>query len=157
MKYFLSKYIKSYNYFLSSEIQKENEREWELACKRYAEYINHNMGMFSKTFLNEYLKSGFHDFTIKEISLKYIAKSIWNVEVHLVKENRLYILKSKEVISYSSAIIELNATPLNSDYTYGEFYLDENGLWNHNFLFGDGNEVNLVSKKFVFQKKVLQK
>lgn len=156
MKYFLPEYLKMNNPSLSKEAREEHEREWTLACKRYAKYVNDNKGIFTKSFLNEYFKNGFHDYIIKEISLKYITKSIWNVEVRLAKDNRLFILESRGVVSYSNKAAEINSSPLNCYYTYGEFFLDDKGLWNHNFLFGDENEVNVVSKRFVFKKSIIK-
>ena len=60
-------------------------------------------------------------------------------------------LISKEVTDFSS-VVDISNGGLICDYLYGEYFKDDNELWHHNFLFGDYNEINITSRKFIFKK-----
>lgn len=155
MKYLLREYAAVGNLFLTPEEREQSEKQWEIACREYGEYIKNNKNIFSKSFLNAYQKDGFHDYNIKNVNLDFAdcknsCKQL-NVIISLEHHGKMCFLISKEVTDFSS-VVDISNGGLICDYLYGEYFKDDNELWHHNFLFGDYNEINITSRKFIFKK-----
>lgn len=153
MKYFLPEYVDISSPCLTEEERAFKEKQLAEACKKYREYIQKHIDVFSKSFLNKYRNGGFHDYKIKKIDFDFVdigIKTSLNIIIILENNDERYFLISKDVTDFSSSISIENMYFVN-DYLYGEYYKD-NEQWHHNFLFGDYNEINITSKKFIFRK-----
>ncbi len=145
MKYFLPEYL---------NITKEAEIKWEKACNEYAKYVEEHAKIFTKVFLKEYYNGGFHDYLIRRIDMNFVDKkfkeTILNIIIELEKNDKKYYFVHEEVKSCNMNNNEINNKLFNF-YLYGEYYKDEEGFWNHNFLFTNNSEMNITCKNFIFK------
>ena len=154
MKYFLSDLASHWNLHLTREEHNQRDKEWQKACDDYGKYLQDNAHLFSKSFLNKYRNGGFHDYKIKKIDFDFAnsgIKTSLNIIISLEHDGEMYFLISKDVTDFSSSI-EIQSLYFVNDYLHGEYYKDDDGLWHHNFLFGEYNEIDITSKKFIFKK-----
>ncbi len=153
MKYYLPEYLDISRADISQTEREEKNRQWEKACDEYEEYLKKHSKYFSKSFLEEYYKCGFHDYEIVKFDLAFDnAKSTINIVICLKANDNLYVFDHQDVRNYSTTIEHEKNCPFINDYLYGEYYKDDERLWHHNFLFGNYFETNITSKKFVFKK-----
>ena len=141
------------NYFLPEYLDDSNKELWDKACREYNYYMTGNEEIFSKAFLKEYRNGGFHDYRIVRIKSEFTGSGAVNITVELVHKSSRYLLISKDVTSNSVTINNQDKSILNSCYLYGEYYKNDDGAFNHNFLFGNGSECDITSKRFVFKKQ----
>lgn len=153
MKYYLLEYLDINCENISIKEKKAKEKQWENACLKYNEYIVAHKDSFSNSFLKEYFNGGFHDYKILQIKSEFTDSGKLNIIVELSSKNTIFLLISTDVIEFSISVDNQKRNILNSYYLYGEYFIDAKGYWNHNFLFGNGCESNIIAKKFIFKKR----
>lgn len=139
-------------YFSAEYLDMNNTDKWEKACREYNEYMTANEADFSKAFLKEYRGGGFHDYRIVQINQEFTESGALDITVELAHNGHRYLLISKDVVRSSFSIGNQDKSILSGNYLYGEYYRDDSGFWNHNFLLGCG-ECDITAKKFAFKKK----
>lgn len=155
MKYLLPEYANISSSALTDEERDLKDKRWIQACEEYGEYIRKHADIFSKSFLNKYHNGGFHDYKIKKMDFDFVnngKKTSLNIIITLEYNDERCFLISKDVTDFFSSIDIENIYFVN-DYLYGEYYKDDD-KWHHNFLFGNYNEINITSKKFIFKKNI---
>ena len=154
MKYFLPEFDLS-DPNLTREERDFKERQWELACKEYDDYMQKNLKIFSKSFLNEYRNGGFHDYRIVKIDFDFTfdkkKREKLNITICLEHNKKYYYFIHEGVINYNASIEDVCGVFLNG-YLYGEYYKDKDKLWHHNFLFGSFYDMNITCKKFIYKE-----
>ena len=160
MKYFLPEYYYIINDPKASiDDKKAASKSIYDAYNEYEKYLQKHKRLFSKSFLEEYKKSGFHDYEIQNINFDFEnikrGKAL-NITICIKHNQEIYHFVHKDVKNCTASLNDLSNLFL-SDYLYGEFYKNNDNLWNHNFLFGYDYEINIECKKFVFCKEINNK
>ena len=133
-------------YFYNPESSME---EWIENCQKYNDEFNNIKHLFSKKFLIEYAKKGFHDCFLYEYG--YFNK----------KHSLCFYIKLKDtkychIITYNNIFsVDIHfSKPRSNDlcvFLYDEFSLHEKGL-SHEFSLADEGNIKIVFKKLLYKK-----
>ena len=154
MKYLLPKYLVTSEKYDDKNFRKE----WNEAYQEYDTYLKNHKNIVPKKLLNAYYKDGFHDYVISRFNFDYYTKNNSNkLDIILGLTSPLknqYFFIHKDVKEFSTSF-ETDKFFGMGNYLYSEYFLDEDNLFHHNFLFSsraDIFEMNIVCKKIIFRE-----
>lgn len=155
MKYFDKKYVIAVkNSALSKEERDEYDSKWKQSCRAYEKECCTLKHRFPKT-LRKILNDGaLHDAFINGIRYERVKKSkkktYFNIILDIEWRDKNATLNYVDVKKFNCDMDLNNYVPF-GDYLYGEFLVNKEGLYIHNFLLFLDSEINITCKKIDFK------
>lgn len=135
--------------YLNPEYLKNDDTEyqWNESCKMLMQRQALCEDKIQPKLLKIIKDDFFHDAEILEIILKN-NNCRYTLIVVLKYHEKIGQLIHSDVQKYTSLMNELKSKfNIFGGYLYGEIFIGDDGLWHHNFLLNNIDEINIVCKK----------